>query len=706
MLIVDASAGVLFTAAALWGAYALACGFTRTGGASVRICAAFVILVWALSAGLLLLSPVHLFRAPVALVLAIAGAIAAHRVAARERDPRTQLGTDVRAARAWWSATSAPFRILLGAGAAILLIRAVHGLLAPSLAWDALTYHLYKPAVWAQSHGIVSTAGPDAAGYYAWFPPYGDGLWAWWLLVMRGDLATAPVALATFFLIPVGCYASARALGATLFRATAAALALAYTPAVMNFAAAAYVDNLEIGLFVAGVLFLIRVATRHRTEDAVLAAGAFAILAGVKTSALPVATLGIAATVTFARSSSAVIAAAAAAIPAGIPSLLAWIETGSPLYPLTLRLGNHLVLRGNTELDVLLRAEWMPAWDIANARRLFIPRMFLPWHRENAVFMNLGLGPLVIAPVLVPGTVALWRSKPTRYVLLFLVFAAGVTLAAITGEADLALRVWWWSVAGRLIGITLAAAALIAASWKSALSTALLWICALLGLAADWPHGIGAVDVHALVALLPWLLSIAGLTWIAWRLLPVARVLVVGISAIAIVAALTGVRDRFRYEFYEAAQAWNSYDVHPLDSQWMGSWPAWQRVDDDTPHTIAVTAGWDGIGHNWYRYPIMGRRLQNRLLYVPITENGAVVDYGQKTRSAPISCDAWLQRLLSSPAEFLLVLPPEPPEALWASAAPSVLVAELELDPPGTILYRIVRQRGAIPACNSRVKIS
>lgn len=706
MLIVDAAAGVTFTAAAVWGAYALACRFTRTAGAAVRFSAAFVILVWAFSAGLLLLSAVRLFRAPAVLLLAACGAMAAHRFAVREVDPRVQFGVDLAAARAWWSSMSPPFRILLEVGGGLLLVRTVHGLLAPCLAWDALTYHLYKPAVWAQSHGMVSTAGPDAAGYYAWFPPYGDGLWAWWLLVMRGDLANTPVALATFVLIPIACYACARALGATPLRGTAAGLAVACTPAMMNFATAVYVDNLVIALCVAGVLFLIRLSAQPRTEDAVLAAGAFAILAGVKGSALPVAALGIGAAMALARSRSGLIATAVAAIPAVIPSLLSWIETGSPVYPLTLRLGTHVIFAGNAELDYLLRADWMTPWAIADARRLFLARMFFPWHRLNADFMNLGLGPLVLVPAIVPGALALWRSKTTRHVLLFLVLAGGLTLAAIAGDANLALRLWWWGLLGRLIGITLAAAVLIAASWRTALSTALLWTCGSLGVLVDWPRGVGAADAHALIALLPWVASIGALAWVARRLLPRSRVLVAWMAAIGIVAAMTTVRDRFRYEFYEEAEAWNSYDVHPLDSRWMASWPVWQHLDGDTPHTIAVTAGWDGIGHNWYRYPILGRRLQNRLIYAPITENGEFVDYGQRAPSAPISCDAWLQRLLSSPAEYLLVLPPPPPEADWAPAVPSVFVPELELDPPGTVLYRIIRRAGSTPTCDSTVKIS
>ena len=705
MLLVESAAAVLFTAAVLWAAYALACRLTRNAPASVRMCAAFVVLMWALSAGLLVLSALRLFTAPVAILLAIAAAVGAHRIAARTVDPRVQLEIDIAAVRAWWASMTPPFRILLGVGAAILLARTVHGLLAPSLAWDALTYHLYKPAVWAQSRGIVSTAGPDAASYYTWFPPYGDGLWAWWLLVMHRDLANAPIALGTFLLIPVGCYASARALDATVFRSTAAGVAVGFTPAVLSFAAAVYVDNLAIALFVAGTLFLIRLAKHPCTEDAALAAGAFAILAGVKGTAVPVAALGIVATIVLAKSPSRAIAAAAVAIPAVIPSLVSWVGTGSPVYPVALRFGTHVIFRGNQELEQLLRGEWLTPREIADAHPLFWARIFLPWHRQTPEFMNLGLGALVILPAILPGALALWRSKPARHVLVFLVLAAGLTIAALVGDASLALRVAWWGVIGRLVGIALAAAVLIAAAWRTRFCTALLWTCAFLGVVVGWPRGVGAVDVHALLAYLRWLLPIVAVTWIAARLFAVWRIAVVAIAAIAIIASLTTVRDRFRYEFYEEAQAWNSYDVHPLDSDSMASWPAWQRLDDGVPHTIAVTAGWDGIGHNWYRYPIMGRRLQNRLLYIPITESGAVIDYAQNAAAAPISCGAWLRRLLSSSAEYLLVLPPAPPEADWARSVPAVLVPEMELDPPGTVLYRIVRRAGAAPTCENAVKI-
>lgn len=705
MFLVDAAAGVLFTAAVLWAAYVVACRLTRNDPASVRVCAGFVVLVWALSAGLLVLSALRLFTAVVAILLAIAAAVAAQRIAARNVDPRMQLEIDIAAARAWWASMTPPFRILLGMGAVILLVRTVHGLVAPSLAWDALTYHLYKPAVWAQSRGIVSTAGPDAAGYYTWFPPYGDGLWAWWLLVMHGDLANAPIALATSLLIPAGCYASARALNATVFRSTAAGLALVFTPAVLSFGAAVYVDNLAIALFVAGTLFLIRLAKQPCTADAVLAAAAFAILGGVKGTAVPVAALGIVATIVLAKAPSRAIAAAAVAIPAVIPSLLAWVGTGSPVYPVALRFGTHVIFRGNPELEQLLRGEWLTPRVIADARPLFWARMFLPWHRQTPEFMNLGLGALVILPAVLPGALALWRSKPARHVLVFLVLAAVLTVAALAGDASLALRVAWWGVIGRLVGIALAAAVLIAAAWRTRFCTALLWTCAFLGIVVGWPRGVGAGDVHALLASLRWLVPIIAVTWIAARLFAAWRIAVVAIAAIAIVASTTAVRDRFRYEFYEEAQALNSYDVHPLDSAWMASWPAWQRLDDGVPHTIAVTAGWDGTGHNWYRYPIMGRRLQNRLLYIPITQSGALIDYAQNAPAAPMSCGAWLRRLLSSSAEYLLVLPPEPPEAEWAPAVPAVLVPEMELDPPGTVLYRIVRSGGSPQTCENAVKI-
>jgi hypothetical protein len=670
---------------------------TQGASASLRLTATTIVVLWELTVAFVLLSAVRFFTRPVAL----AGFCVAAALAQRGVRPMTQVREDLAAVRRWWSATNGAFRSLIIVGAGIAFVRFVHGLLAPSLTWDGLTYHLYKAAVWVQSQTLASTAGPDAAGYYAWFPPYGDAIWAWGFLALHRDAANAPIAAAASIMIPLAIYACARTLEVPSIRATAASVAVAFTPAVMNFAAAVYVDNLVVALFVAGTAFLARTFTGGRTADAVLSAAAFAVLAGVKGSVLPICVIGIACAFAFTRSGPGKLLVAVTAVPAVVPSLLAWRATGSPLYPLTVRLGNHVLFAGNLELEWLLRGEWLSPGAIEDARANLASRLFLPWDRPDGDFLNLGLGPLFLVPGLIPGLLTLWRSRTSRYVTAFVVVAACLTLAAVAGQDSAALRLWWWGVLGRLVTIAVAAAALIAAAWPTTLSTVMLWLCAASGLTAAWPHGVSFVDARAAMAASLPLVVTAGTAWIAGLWLPRVRMPLRWTAAIIMVAVLIVVRDRFRYEYYTAAAALQAYDTHPLDPDWTASWPVWQRLDGADPKVVAASAGWEGIGHNWYRFPLVGGRLQNRVLYIPITRDGQLVDYGLDVSPILMSCDAWLERMLASPAEYFVVLPPMPPEARWARALPDVFVPDFEVRSGGAVLYRIARRQGRSPSCGA-----
>ena len=688
LLVIDAALGLTLTAATLWCSYVLASTMTRNAGTAVRATAAAVVLLWLLSVALPALSPLKLFLRPVVLAGWCAAAFAAHRYARARIDLGEVWRRDVGAIAAWWGSLTQPFRIVIGVGAGCVAVRLIHGLVAPCLTWDALTYHLYKPAVWAQSAAMVSTAGPDAAGYYAWFPPYGDAVWAWWLLVMRGDVANAPIAVAQWLLIPIAGYAVARTIGATPLRATAAALALAFTPATINLSGAIYVDNLVVALWAAGVLFLARSFGDGGTIDAALAAAAFAVLAGVKGSVVPIAGLGILAALGTTRTPRAAALVIAAAIPACVPSLHAWYVTGSPVYPLTVRIGDRMVFAGNSELEWLLKAGWMTPAALADARQRLFGRLFFPWERLNTDFFNLGLGAFFLLPAFVCGLWSFRARWRDRALLAFLVMSALLTMAGVAGEANVALRLWWWGLLGRLVMIAFAAAVFAAAKWPSRWATACLWLCAASGLVVAWPRGVTMLDVRAALAVLPAILIGAATLAFARQYSVRVRAVTLAAVLIGITVALVLVRDRFRYQFYEAAAQWRAYDTHPIDGRWTASWPIWQRLDTEPGSTIAVAAGWDGIGHNWYRYPLMGRRLQNRLIYVPVTESGEFVDYGRSDR-AGVSCNAWRRRLAASGAQYFLLLPPIPFEEAWIRALPGAFVHEATLRFPGTALYRI-----------------
>jgi hypothetical protein len=96
-------------------------------------------------------------------------------------------------------------------------------------------------------------------------------------------------------------------------------------------------------------------------------------------------------------------------------------------------------------------------------------------------------------------------------------------------------------------------------------------------------------------------------------------------------------------------------------------------LDGQAGVSMAVSAGWRSNGHNWFRYPFLGSRLQNRVVYVPITQDGSIVDYRITADArARADYDAWLRRLVDERVDYVVLLPPDPPEAAWVRAHPEL----------------------------------
>ena len=132
------------------------------------------------------------------------------------------------------------------------------------------------------------------------------------------------------------------------------------------------------------------------------------------------------------------------------------------------------------------------------------------------------------------------------------------------------------------------------------------------------------------------------------------------------------VRHACRYPVYAAAAEGVAFDAHPL--AYAFSWPVWEALDDGRPHRLAVSAGWDGKGHNWYRYPLFGSRLQNQVVYVPPTRDGTPLDYGlEDDPMAGASFAAWIGRLITLQIDTVVTLAPPPPvEVAWVRDHPEL----------------------------------
>ena len=669
--------GLALAGAAVCGfvSYRVACrAVGMAARASVRLAAAGIAAVWMLVAMFWALAPFGLFRAPVAAALWALAGLAAWRAGDRgDRDGvLARLRADAAAVRGAFAALGVDRweRWLLAAVGVLFALYLLRGLVAPPLAWDSLTYHLVHAGRYVQTGGLGREAAPDAWGYYEYFPAAGEVLWAWAMLGPRSDVLLAPAGVAVALLGGLGVYAAARELEAPARTAALAAFAFLASPVVSMFLTSAYVDVLVAGVFALGCVFLFRALRVPRGADVALAMAAFGVGAGAKPSMLPLAGLAVAVL------GMAVLARRPRMALGILPGLVgachyarAWIETGNPLYPMSLEIFGRR-FEGNPQLDWVLGPERFASDASRSAWELF-SGMFVGNGVSSSNHLNLGPGGLLLLAGAATGALVLALRRGAWAVLLFLLGTAAINVALLMAPGAAALRhVWWWA-SGRHLGPALVAVVLLAAGVPGRAGRALLGLSIAGSLAVALPWGFGplgwwqalaggvAVGMAAGLAILirriprlqtaePWMAAAVGLTVLA--------------------AGLHELRARARHETYEAALQLETYDVHGLPG--LGAAHAlWRRLDDGRPRTVATTAGFGRNGHNWLRYPLMGSSLQNRLIYVPVTRDGSVVDYRDGAADAFADRAAWLARLDALAVDAVVVMAPVTcPEHAWIVA--------------------------------------
>jgi hypothetical protein len=690
-LFLGALVGAVGAGALAWAAYVVASRAAGEGAPPAeRACAAAIVASWLLVAAFLLLAPLHAFRLAVAAPLFVAAALAAHRALGRGGDAARRARADMGAARAFLAAALTGRRLWIALPAALLAAAKVsRGLIAPPLGWDALTYHLVKAGLWVQAGGDATFRGPDAWAYYRYFAPYGDVFWAWAMLPVRGDALLAPAGFAVWLAGAAGAYAGARALGARRTGASLAALAIAFTPAVFNAMTNAYVDNTVLALFLLGAPFAIRFVAAPRPADAALASAAFALAAGTKANALPLLALwGAIVVARLARGGvaprmrrAALAGAALCGAVALPPYVEAWIHTGSPLYPLPVSIGGVHLLAGNPQLadlesGALLPDERFSVGEVLDA---------IVFSKVASGRQHIGFGPgfLVLLALGVLGARRLWKSAPTAGAAFLVLGAAASFLAPFASPASQALWSAWTYSSPRLATPALAGLALLGATLGGRGASLAMTAAVCCSLALCVPLGWAPLDLKGLERLLPVLgppIAAAPAVgfWLRTRRWPAHRAAAVVLGAAiliaaAVVTAVDRIRGTLRHDYYAAAAEGRVHDFTTLPSAYVGAWPIWTRLDGEDSRRIAVTAGWDGMGHNWFVYPLLGRRLQNAVEYVPITRDGSLVETRDVDRLLALARPAaWTSLLIERRIGVIVTLAPPALEGEWMRRYPSV----------------------------------
>jgi hypothetical protein len=674
-----------------WIAYLVARRAAGSAPSHVRAAATALVALWLSVAGFSVLAGLHLFRLAVAAPLWILGAVVAHGLLDGAAAKHLVV-VDLRAARvalrliAW-----SPLRLaVIGAGAGLIAARLLRDLVSPPLGWDALVYHLFRPAQWIQEGRLTTSIGPDGWRFFEYFPHAGDVPWAWAMLPVRGDALIAPAGVLVWSTCLLGGYSLARGLGAERTTAGLAGLAIGFLPASANECTSGYADNFGLAAFLLLGTALLELARAPSRGRAALAGGGLGLVAAGKLSGLPALALGLAFVAWLAsrprppaswRARMEPVGAAFLAAAVCLPGYLrAWIDTGSPFYPLTVALGQTTLFAGNDELTMLYAGRLHDLSTMDGSLGALLSSLMIPEPSRFHEHLGFGLGSFGLVAIGSLGLLSSLRRGDRRAVTVFLAVAATLPLIGLMSPAFLAHRTLWRLAIGRLLLPLPATLAVFGARIEGRLARA-LWIAILVASEIScFPQGWSAPQIEGMARLaLPLVLS-AGLAvgaafWLARRGRPFLAVGVAGpLFALLLAAPLDRLRGELRYRIFATHDSPEpAFQMHPLERSYASSFPIWRALDDGAPHRIALAAGWDGIGHNLFRHPLTGSRLQNRVMYVPVSRDGEVFDYMHEeevyVRAEPTP---WLRRLMDADIDVVVTLHPSQVEWIWMDANPEI----------------------------------
>ncbi|MEM7262878.1 MAG: hypothetical protein AAF488_12875, partial [Planctomycetota bacterium] len=477
----------------------------------------------------------------------------------------------------------------------------------------------------------------------------------------------------------LGTGAACRELGATRVRAALAALGTLLCPAVLGYIGSGYVDPLGLaGFAIAWSLCL--VGNRGHLGAWPLAAAALALSAGTKLTFAPLlGLLLLTASWTLWRDTrrSRSLRIRTIALCAGpiavaiIPYVLTWVAQGNPLYPFHFEAFGRTLSEGDPLLRAILSGATAPGAEDSLPK--FLSALFLP------TLENPHLNFSVFVVFLVPASGAtLWTlrsQRGSRASLAFALLSAGLFVATILSSNAFAQRAVFADTAGRLLTpIVLVLAVLSSVSpLRSAAPVLGAWVGSCVALSSvswisdpEW----SALRQLAFVAAPIIGAGVYAESWTArhrttsWR----SSIAIGAACALIFVTWCRSTHHEYRSDIYRAAASGDSRHGARLDERWAGAWPLWAALDGDSPRRIACTAGWNA-GHIWYRYPLIGSRQQNTVLYVPPTRSGDL-SARQCGGDVDLDVDTWLARLESERVDHVVIYPARSITGGWIEQRP------------------------------------
>lgn len=552
------------------------------------------------------------------------------------------------------------------------------GMLMPPLAWDSLTYHLVLPATWIQNSGIVEFSAPHGMDGYSHFPINFHILLAWVMLPWHSDLFANGV---NFFILMIGVLILF-SLGREFLLSRKLSLLLAvfflFSPFVFAYVTTAYNDIFVCAMLLGSLLFLFRFLRSFAFEDAFFFFLSMALAVGTKQSALYLAALmGVVFVLSiikkyFRSKQSSLLPI----IPVGFLLLLTigghqyfrnWATVGNPLYPYEVSLAGETVFKGSEYVKKITEEKGTGNYrdDLENLKILFsynqrdYPRTAGPKYIIIAV---LSLGILVYS--------LFWERDNRRLLLGFFALVPLLFFYLDTSLNTVLARRFWPYDTPRFLAPSFAILSLLAfallSKWEKRMPRIGLYV--FLFFVADI-FFMNFSLLRPLQNAVFIFLAITSTGFLAFLFLKSFRyprrfpyilaVMTFFLFAFGTMTYLHNYHEKTRNEYYL-----HYMDLHQFPRAYLDGWDWCNQID--FPSTIALAAGWNNSGHNWFYYPLFGRRLQNRVVYVPIGEPGFYSSrINRGLRSANADFQIWLQNLRLMQVDFIFVQEPWPIELAW-----------------------------------------
>ena len=681
--------------------YGCAAWLFPEGSAARRLAAGVIVWEWSLMAIFNLLAWFSAFRLPMALTC-LAGAAALVWILRQKAFPRILPVSDaltedlkrfIERLRQTKRTQAFPLIVILGTATLVVGFRAITGF---PFTIDSLTYHLFHAGKFVQEGGGFELNAPGIWGFsYQYYPPGGEILAAWLMLPFHGDLVVALRSLPLWCLCLTGAYETGRRLGLPSRRALIPALLIGFSPAVFPFLAASYVDIPLLGSLLGAVPFFLEAVSSGCVPSMFVLAAAVGCAMGIKVFALPavgVTLLLLAVSfviregINFRWPLRWIVVVGIIFASGGSSYLQTWIHRGSPLWPLPLRIVGITFFQAGEPWVAYLGHLSRLLESIFPGRSPFSE--VLSMVTGTFGFEPLALGPVfLIAIFLVPlGCVRCWKTDQ-RWFLIFTALFLAAFGAGYTSSVLWRFHLLYVSVNARLITFPASLVMILAFAgmegFVEGIRQRLLLFMAVLGTIAfavtlpiSGSTGFRLLDV-VLVAIvlaspilarmmMPALMRAwagcisAGIPVLAWKS---ALVLSLGLG----LGLLPFLKSPFRH--IQLKSAFEAYDCTRKVVE------AWNLCDEPgTSKRIAFSAGWDRMmGHNWLWYPLLGRRLQNDLTYIPISADGGILEYSDSDKTEREgNFTAWLKRLREKQIDTLALFPPDPPEFKWALEHPEI----------------------------------